>query len=288
MKDLKTTFDDEAEHITAELVGATGGINPDATSIDDIFDSPPHATASQESAPRQEAVALTLPLELHTRTKDLVVRFASALAEKLYRAEEKYGYSDGWIEDDWLDECRDKLNEHVAKGDPRDVAAYCAFLWHHGSYTAAPTATASQESAPGQEAVAWHDPTNRNPGQSVTFDKASRDKWPHLYPVPLYLAPPTSTAIAAMVIKQAAEKCEEWAKTAEHFGFDGDADQYRKLKSEILALTPANAEAELEALMIEATKRGMSYEEANHEAGTGNMHEAATAIVRRVLDEKGE
>jgi hypothetical protein len=35
------TFDDEAERITAELVGATGGINPDATSIDDIFDSPP-------------------------------------------------------------------------------------------------------------------------------------------------------------------------------------------------------------------------------------------------------
>lgn len=75
---------------------------------------------------------------LHPKTADLVQRFAAALSEKLAAAEKKYGYGDGWASPDWMDECRQKLVEHIAKGDPRDVAAYCAFLWHHGESTAAP------------------------------------------------------------------------------------------------------------------------------------------------------
>jgi hypothetical protein len=75
-------------------------------------------------------------LELHPLTADLVARFARALSEKLADAEEKYGYGDGWLSPGWMDECRANLMEHVAKGDPRDVAAYCAFLWHHGERTA--------------------------------------------------------------------------------------------------------------------------------------------------------
>ncbi|WP_234197098.1 hypothetical protein [Pseudacidovorax sp. NFM-22] len=81
---------------------------------------------------------LTNRAALHPETIRLVVRFARALAEKLAAAERKYGYSDGWRSPDWMDECRAKLMEHIAKGDPRDVAAYCAFLWHHGTSTAAP------------------------------------------------------------------------------------------------------------------------------------------------------
>lgn len=81
---------------------------------------------------------------LHPRTADLVQRFAAALAEKLAAAEAKYGYSEQWAEPDWMDECRAKLVEHVAKGDPRDVAAYCAFLWHHGERTAMPSPQAAQ------------------------------------------------------------------------------------------------------------------------------------------------
>lgn len=76
------------------------------------------------------------PPDLHPRTADLVRRFAVALAEKLAAAEKKYGYSDGWADAGWMDECRQKLVEHIAKGDPRDVAAYCAFLWHHNESTA--------------------------------------------------------------------------------------------------------------------------------------------------------
>lgn len=79
---------------------------------------------------------LKLPHGLHENTKGLVMRFAEALAAKLHKAELKYGYSDGWLNDSWLDECRQKLNDHITKGDPLDVAAYCAFLWHHGSFTA--------------------------------------------------------------------------------------------------------------------------------------------------------
>ncbi len=87
------------------------------------------------------APSVDIPAGLHPRTADLVLRFASALAHKLHAAEQKYGYSDGWAQPDWMDECRAALVEHVRKGDPRDVGAYCAFLWHHGERTALPEPT---------------------------------------------------------------------------------------------------------------------------------------------------
>ncbi|WP_244097331.1 hypothetical protein [Burkholderia cenocepacia] len=78
----------------------------------------------------------TIPAELHHDTAKLVRRFAHALANKLLSAQRKYGYSDNWMRDDWAHECRADLMRHVHKGDPRDVAAYCAFLWHHNESTA--------------------------------------------------------------------------------------------------------------------------------------------------------
>ncbi|VWC93200.1 hypothetical protein BCO18430_03390 [Burkholderia contaminans] len=76
-----------------------------------------------------------LPQDLHPRTADLVRRFHVALAAKLAHAERKYGYADSWAAPGWMDECRDQLQRHVVKGDPLDVAAYSAFLWHHGEAT---------------------------------------------------------------------------------------------------------------------------------------------------------
>ncbi|WP_241723050.1 hypothetical protein [Raoultella sp. HC6] len=73
---------------------------------------------------------------LNPETADLVLRFASALADKLYKAEQKYGRSTDWMKSDWYDDCLQSLWEHIEKGDPRDVAAYCAFMWHHGWVTA--------------------------------------------------------------------------------------------------------------------------------------------------------
>lgn len=96
------------------------GLLPDGT---ELYTAPP-ADPAKASEP-----------DLHPKTADLVSRFARALAEKLSAAEKKYGYSDGWSSPDWMDECRSNLIAHVYKGDPRDVAAYCAFLWHHGSHT---------------------------------------------------------------------------------------------------------------------------------------------------------
>ncbi len=93
--------------------------------------------------------------ELHPATRDLVNRFSASLADKLLGAQRKYGYSDGWLQADWMDECRAKLVEHVAKGDPRDVAGYCAFLWHHGQSTAPqPPAIPAGTSEPVAAAIA--------------------------------------------------------------------------------------------------------------------------------------
>jgi hypothetical protein len=63
---------------------------------------------------------------------DLVSRFSAALLDKLRAAEKKYGYNDAWSRSDWREDLNAHLHKHMAKGDPRDVAAYCAFAWHHG------------------------------------------------------------------------------------------------------------------------------------------------------------
>lgn len=69
---------------------------------------------------------------LHPSTAALVNDFATALAEKLRKAELKYGYSNAWTNNGWMTECLADFHRHIAKGDPRDVAAYCAFMWYHG------------------------------------------------------------------------------------------------------------------------------------------------------------
>jgi hypothetical protein len=99
------------------------------------------------------------------------------------------------------------------------------------------------------------------------------------------VAPPTSTAIAARVIQTAAEVCEKWAKEADHRGYEGDAALYRKLKSEIASITPANAEAELEALMMKVAEASFT---SGYDTANGEEAEDVPAIVRRVLEEKGE
>ena len=60
---------------------------------------------------------------------DLVEGFAKALLAKL-RLASANGRS-GWERDDWEKQCQQGLLRHLEKGDPRDVAAYCAFMWHH-------------------------------------------------------------------------------------------------------------------------------------------------------------
>ncbi len=75
---------------------------------------------------------LDIPVELHIDSVKLVKDFAEALLEKLLKSQRKYGYTNGWLDPNWKDQCRIELDQHVDKGDPLDVAAYAAFLWYHG------------------------------------------------------------------------------------------------------------------------------------------------------------
>ncbi len=80
-------------------------------------------------------VEIDVPNSLNRNTVALVCNFASSLATKLREAERKHGYGDGWKSPNWMDQCRADLMAHIDKGDPLDVAAYCAFLWYHGEKT---------------------------------------------------------------------------------------------------------------------------------------------------------
>lgn len=76
-----------------------------------------------------------------SRSIEILMRdFCEALKEKSLNSIEKYGYSeDAWRDDvTWQDVCNKELIEHIQKGDPRDVAIYCAFMWHHGWKTFLP------------------------------------------------------------------------------------------------------------------------------------------------------
>lgn len=91
-------------------------------------------------APTAEDAGLAdwqVPFGLHPETVKLVTSFAGALAAKLRHAERKHGYSDEWRRRENIEGMRADLAAHFAKGDPRDVAAYCAFLWWHHERTVA-------------------------------------------------------------------------------------------------------------------------------------------------------
>jgi hypothetical protein len=76
-------------------------------------------------------ITIGVPADLHEDTTTLVAGFAKAMAEKLRASEVKHGFSLNWKRPTWRVECQEDLLKHIAKGDPIDVANFCAFLWHH-------------------------------------------------------------------------------------------------------------------------------------------------------------
>lgn len=65
---------------------------------------------------------------------DLAIdRFAEELKAKMRKNRDR-GRS-GWENSDWMDACKSFLVSHLAKGDPRDIAIYAMFLWHHNEET---------------------------------------------------------------------------------------------------------------------------------------------------------
>lgn len=93
--------------------------------------NPANILALVEALEKAQQVPV-MPLGLHPDTQKLVTDFCTALAEKLYKAQLKYGYDADWKQDGWPSQCQAHFQQHIAKGDPRDVAAYCAFMWWHG------------------------------------------------------------------------------------------------------------------------------------------------------------
>lgn len=118
-------LNDSASRMSAAFIAKAGSLDFNA-----IAAALRAATAAPVAGSR-EGEALT----------DLVERFSAALLAKLQAARVKYGYeADGFLSTDWETDCLGGLLQHVDKGDPRDVAAYCAFMWHHGwSTTPSPT-----------------------------------------------------------------------------------------------------------------------------------------------------
>lgn len=94
-----------------------------------------------------------MPAELHPDTQNLVANFCTALAEKLYGAQLKYGYDADWKQDGWHTQCLGHFHQHIAKGDPRDVAAYCAFMWYHGWKTESVSVPVVPEECPADISV---------------------------------------------------------------------------------------------------------------------------------------
>lgn len=175
------------DNIAASLAHHLGSAEQEAADALDARqpEDAPHDCADEIRRQGSEFQSLPelfgMPGNLHFETKRLVQGFAAALATKLFAAQEKYGYSDGWRATDWMDECRGQLLAHLAKGDPRDVAAYCAFLWWHNESTALSIAqrersaqqTNSEQSLRQRiEALAakWdRDPALTSSGQTLVF-----------------------------------------------------------------------------------------------------------------------
>lgn len=61
---------------------------------------------------------------------------------------------------------------------------------------------AALASSPEQaEPVAWRDPSNLNTGQSVTFDKATAEKWPHIYSQALFDKPQPAAPVGQTLLE---------------------------------------------------------------------------------------
>ncbi|WP_151742792.1 MULTISPECIES: hypothetical protein [unclassified Acinetobacter] len=69
--------------------------------------------------------------DLSADTNALINNFADQMKVKLLKAQEKYGFNDDWKNPDWEAKCRVDLYRHLNKGDPIDVANYCAFMLFH-------------------------------------------------------------------------------------------------------------------------------------------------------------
>jgi hypothetical protein len=92
--------------------------------------------------------------------------FAQAMKDKLAAARAKG--RDGW-QGCSPDDLSRMLLEHVEKGDPRDVANFCMFLWHMGAAVAAPTTGKREPLTPAERRRLWNNsPEHHADAKSIT------------------------------------------------------------------------------------------------------------------------
>lgn len=107
--------------------------------------------AKQAAKPKHSPLPIALQSgEVHT--DDLAVdRFSAELKDKLRVSREKG--RGGWEETDPT-ELSVMLREHVEKGDPRDVANYCVFLWNLGKPITDAALPMGRRAVPADELIA--------------------------------------------------------------------------------------------------------------------------------------
>jgi hypothetical protein len=74
--------------------------------------------------------------KLQAEFKAMLDKFGTVLLDKLLANERKYQFGNAWKIPDWKEHLQQGLVDHTKKGDPRDVAIYALFAWHHGWPTA--------------------------------------------------------------------------------------------------------------------------------------------------------
>ncbi|MGE9312868.1 hypothetical protein ACLOAU_14565 [Niabella sp. CJ426] len=82
--------------------------------------------------------------QLHPDSSNLLKHCFEELRLKMIKNQEKYGYGNEWLTEEWEQECRDNMMEHIQKGDPRDVAIYALFMMYRGWSTKSEPNTGEQ------------------------------------------------------------------------------------------------------------------------------------------------
>lgn len=84
------------------------------------------------------SISIPIPKGLHPDSVDLIKALSERITDKMFANQSKYGWTNEWKTRDWEQECRDEMRRHIEKGDPRDVAIYCAFMIYRNWPTSVP------------------------------------------------------------------------------------------------------------------------------------------------------
>lgn len=69
---------------------------------------------------------------LHPDNEKLLQQCFLEFRDKMIKNEQKHGWTNEWLTNDWENECRIELYKHIEKGDPKDVCIYGMFMVYRG------------------------------------------------------------------------------------------------------------------------------------------------------------